>query len=130
MVKTILVYVTKKEVVTGTSYVTCTGKQPPLGEFHQLHRAGKTEKVMPEEDESALKLAKELAVEKGLRVQVINVTSLKGRVSARLKGVKTTPTIILGKNRLSGVPEKGELENLLRNKAHALPPNGHKNPQR
>ena len=79
-----------------------------------MKEISKTEKAISEEDKAALKLVKELAAEKNLRFRIIDVASLKGKLRARLKGVKATPTIIVGHNRLTGVPQKEEFEVLLR----------------
>jgi protein-disulfide isomerase len=78
-----------------------------------MKEISKTEKVISEEDKTALKLVKELAAEKSLKFRVIDVASLKGKLRARLKGVKATPTIIVGNDRLTGVPRKEEFEALL-----------------
>ena len=113
MVRTIEVYIMNKEVITRTGL-----EGRPLvaaGEVHycSVKEISKTEKVISEEDEAALKLVEELAAEKNLRFRVIDVAGLKGKLRARLKGVKATPTIIVGNNRLIGVPKKEEFETLL-----------------
>lgn len=113
MVRTIEVYIVNKEVITRTSL-----EGRPLaaaGEVHycSVKEISKTEQVISEEDKAALKLVEEFAAEKNLRFRVIDVASLKGKLRARLKGVKATPTIIVGNNRLIGVPKKEEFEPLL-----------------
>jgi hypothetical protein len=103
-----------KEVITRTSF---QGRPvAAAGEVHycSVKEISKTEKVISEEDKAALKLVEELAAEKNLRFRVINVASLRGKLRARLKGVKATPTIIVGNNRLTGVPKKEEFETLLK----------------
>lgn len=114
MVKTIEVYIKKKEVITSTSL-----EGRPLaaaGEVHycSVKEISKTEKLVSEEDGEALKLVKELAAEKDIEVQVIDVATLKGKLRSRLKGVRTTPTVIVGDNRLTGALKKEEFEALLR----------------
>jgi hypothetical protein len=113
MVRTIEVYVMNKEVITSPALqgrpltvanVSTTGSA--LNTFE-------TEKVLSEEDKTALKLVKEFAAEKNLRFRVIDVAGLKGKLRARLKGVKATPTIIVGNNRLIGVPKKEEFERVI-----------------
>ena len=75
-----------------------------------MKRLSKTERVMSEEDKAALELVKELAEEKNFKFQVIDVASLKGKLRAKLRRVKTTPTIIVDNNRLTGVPQREEFE--------------------
>ena len=103
-----------KEVITSTAL-----EGRPLtagGEVHycSVKEISKTEKVVSEEDKAVLKLIKELAAEKNFRFRVIDVASLNGKLRARLRGVKATPTIIVGNGRLTGVPQKEEVEALLR----------------
>jgi len=109
MAKTIQVYIMNKEVITSTSLEG----RPIQGHYCTVKEISKTEKVISEEDAAALKLVKELATEKNLKFRIIDVASPEGRLRARLKGVKATPTIIVGSNRLTGVPQKEEFEALL-----------------
>jgi glutaredoxin len=114
MAKRIDVYITNKKVITSRSL-----EGRPLaagGEVHycSVREISKIEKVISEEDEVALKLVEELAAEKNLKFQIIDVSSLKGKLKARLKGVGTTPTIIVGNKRLIGTPKKEILETLLK----------------
>jgi glutaredoxin len=113
MAKTIEVYIKNKEVITSTSL-----EGRPLaagGEVHycSVKEISKTEKVISEEDEAALKLVKELAAEKNLKFQIIDVSSSKGKLKAKLKGVRTTPTIIVGSKHLIGMPKRETFETLL-----------------
>jgi protein-disulfide isomerase len=118
MAKTIQVYVMDKEVTTKASLDgrTLAAALEARSRTHDclMKEISKTEKVISEEDKAALKLVKELAAEKNLRFQVIDVASLRGKLRARLKGVKATPTIIVDNNRLTGVPKKEEFEALLK----------------
>jgi glutaredoxin len=109
MRKTIEVYVMNKEIITSKSLEG----RPVQGHYCTVKEISKTEKIISEEDEAALKLVEELAVEKNLRFRVIDVASLRGKLSARLKGVKATPTIIVGGRQIVGVPKKEEFEALL-----------------
>ena len=114
MPKTIEVYIKNEEVVTSTSL-----EGRPLtagGEVHycSVKEFSKAEKVISEEDGTALKLVKELASENNLKLRIIDVSSSKGKLRARLKGVRTTPTIIVGSRRLIGTPERETFETLLK----------------
>ena len=114
MAKTIEVYIKNKEVITSTSL-----EGRPLaagGEVHycSVKEISKTEKVISEEDEAALKLVKEFAGENNLKFRIIDVSSSKGKLKAKLKGVITTPTIIVRNKRLIGTPKKETFETLLK----------------
>jgi protein-disulfide isomerase len=79
-----------------------------------MKEISRTEKVISEEDKAALKLVEEFAAEKKLKFRVVDVATLKGKLMARLRGVKATPTIIIGNNRLTGVPRKEEFAAILK----------------
>jgi glutaredoxin len=117
MAKTIQVYIMNREVTTraGLNGRTLEAAVEAHSRTHDclMKEISNTEKVISEEDKAALKLVKELYAEKSLRFRVIDVASLKGKLMARLKGVKTTPTIIVGNSRLVGVPQKEAFEALL-----------------
>jgi len=113
MAKAIEVYITNKEVVTRTSL-----EGRPLaaaGEVHycSVKEISKIEKVICEEDEVALKLVRDLATKKNLKFRVVDVSSSKGKLRAKLKRVRTTPTIIVGNKRLIGTPKREIFETLL-----------------
>lgn len=62
-----------------------------------------TEKIMTEADKLALETVNEFAEEKGLLVKVYDVLSYKGRLRAILRGIRRTPTVLIGKGRIEGV---------------------------
>jgi len=110
--RTVEVFIMNREVVTRPSV-----EGRPLAAGGTVHYCTvkelantETGKIFSEEDETALQLVKKLAKEKCLNVQIIDVTSFKGKMKALLRRVKTTPTIIFGKNRIVGVPRREELE--------------------
>jgi hypothetical protein len=117
MAKTIQVYIMNKEVIkqAGLDGRTLAAAAEAGSRTHDcsMKEICKTEKVISEEDREALKLVKELAAERSFNFRVIDVASLRGKLRARLKGVKATPTIIVGNNRLIGVPLKEEFEAFL-----------------
>jgi hypothetical protein len=103
-----------KKVVTSTAL-----EGRPLAAASEVHycsakEISETEEVISEEDEAVLKLVEELAVAKNLRLHVIDVARLSGKLRAKLRGVKATPTIIVGNGRLTGVLQKKEVEAPLR----------------
>ena len=73
-----------------------------------------TEKVLPEVDKLALNVTEEVAKETGVELRVYDITSFKGKIKARFKGVRRTPTIIIDKNKIEGQPEKEQLISLLK----------------
>lgn len=114
MVDKIEVYIKNKEVVTGEAV---------YGEVVAEHgcpviRGVKTEKVIPEADRTALGVVNRFADDKGLQVEVCSLGTFTGRLKARRKRVKTTPTIVIGKFRIEGelTPEllRDKLESTLR----------------
>jgi len=60
----------------------------------------KLERILAEPDRKALEIVTTIADEKRLNVRVYNVSTLKGKIRARLKGVQTTPTIIIDSHRV------------------------------
>ena len=73
----------------------------------------RTEKVMSESDQAAIKIAKEIAGEKGLSVDIYNIRNARGRIMAKLRHVKTTPTIIIGHSRIEGKLTPNQLKSKL-----------------
>lgn len=114
MVRTVEVYIVSKEVITRTNL---EGKLTDSGggvTHYCTREISKTEKIISDEDKAALQLVNALAAKRNFKVQVIDIASFKGEIKAKLKGVKATPTIIVGNNRLTGVPKIEEFETLLR----------------
>jgi len=105
MPKVMEVYVKKEEVLTQSAYI---GR--PVGDhWCTFKETYKSEKVMSEADKEALKVAEKVARDTGIRLKVYDISSFKGKMKASLKGVKKTPTIILGKERIESVPNERDL---------------------
>ncbi|MEM2975731.1 MAG: thioredoxin family protein [Candidatus Bathyarchaeia archaeon] len=73
----------------------------------------KTERVMLEADKIALEVVREVAREKNVRVEVIDVSTFRGKLRAKSVGIKETPTIMIGGNKIEGIPEKEQILKLL-----------------
>jgi hypothetical protein len=58
------------------------------------------EKALPEADKKALEFINDFAERKGLLVEVTDVSTFKGKLKASSKGVKKTPTIVVGQERI------------------------------
>lgn len=69
----------------------------------------KFEKLISKEDVLALKVTREVAEERGLKIKVYDLANIKGWIFAQIKKVKVTPTIIINNHRIEGVPSKDEL---------------------
>jgi hypothetical protein len=65
--------------------------------------------MLPESDREALDTVLKVAMERGWKVRVVNVSTLLGRLRAGFRGVDETPTIMIGKHKKVGVPEEQEL---------------------
>jgi ABC-type lipoprotein export system ATPase subunit len=61
------------------------------------------EKTLPETEKEVLDYATNLAEKKDLTVEVIDLSALKGRLKASTRGVRGTPTIIVGDERVENV---------------------------
>jgi hypothetical protein len=78
-------------------------------------KPAKTEEVMSESDKAALDCAQEFAESKGLPIEICDINTSKGKIKAWMKGVKTTPTILIGKSRVEGRFTLRQLKNKLEN---------------
>lgn len=113
MSKTIEVYVRNEEVPTKPVLVQTVPGHPCTSV-----ECYKSEKIIPETDQSALKVAEEVSKETGAKLKIYNISTLKGRMRARLKGIKDTPTIVIGENKIKGVPKRDQLVSLLKMTRH------------
>lgn len=107
------VYIRNEEVVTGQAIV---GR--PISDGVTMHYCTATEtlkttKVTPEADRVALEIVNKFAQENGLHVEVHDVSSFKGKLKAKLRGVKTTPTIVVGNQKIEAEQTLESLKNVL-----------------
>ena len=108
MVKSIIVFIKGEWNVkpySSKSKAWAWGGWPPEHRF---------EKYISREDVLALKVAREVAEEQGLKLKVRDLASLRGWISARINKVKTTPTIIVNNHRIEGVVRKDSLLRIIR----------------
>jgi hypothetical protein len=108
MDKIIEVYIKNEEALTQPTLV-----QTVPGHPCSTFECYKSEKIVPEADQAALKVAEEISEERGAKLKVYDVSTFKGKMWALLKGIKRTPTIVIGKDKIEGVPEKKQLISLL-----------------
>jgi len=112
MGKVIEVYVKNSEVPVGIEhgyYLISPG--------HECTRTPVTaavmEKVLPEADRNVLELLQVIAQQKQLKVRVYNISTLRGKLRAQLRGVKKTPTIIFRDHRIDDAITKEKLLSVL-----------------
>jgi len=111
--KVIEIYVTNEEVPVGLAR-----EYELISPGHECTRKPVTsvitEKVLPEVDKMALKVVEEVCKEAHAKFKVNNTSTFKGRIWARFKRIKITLAVIIGKNRIEGVPKKEQLTSLLK----------------
>lgn len=112
MADKIEVYIKNENVVISQGIM-----RPVIDHYCTDGTMSKTESIVPEREKLALTVAEEFANEKGLSFEVCDVHTFKGKLKAKLRGVRTTPTIIIGENKIEGelAPEllKSKLESCL-----------------
>jgi hypothetical protein len=102
------VYIRNEEVSIPDEYVRpvadhgCTD-----GQHFRVQRS------ISESDRQALNCVQEFADSKGLTVEVCDTNTFAGRMKAWVKGVKTTPTVMIGNSRIQGDLTPEELRNKL-----------------
>jgi len=105
MVDKVEVYIRNEEVVVGQTMIG----RPILDHWCTAKDTLKTEKVMPEADRHALEIVREIAKKKGVKVEVFDISSFKGKLKAKFAGVKETPTIVVGNKKIEGVSDKEQI---------------------
>jgi protein-disulfide isomerase len=61
----------------------------------------KKEVVLPESHRQVISIARKMAEEKGMKLQIYDVSSKEGRLRALLAGVNETPTMIVRNQRIT-----------------------------
>jgi len=111
--KVVEVFFVNEEVpASGPTYTEAVSGHPCTGAVTY-----KMDQIMPEIDQQVLKVVSEIADEKELTVKLYDVATWKGRLKALLKGVKETPTVVVGDKRIVGPVTRDELENLLKERS-------------
>jgi len=95
---------------SGTCEHTATGQV----EVFRPHGKLKFEqtKTLRESDKRALEIVGAIAKEKGWRVEVVDLSSYMGKMKASLKGVRSTPVMFIGGQKIEGVPTREQLLSL------------------
>lgn len=109
MKKVIEVFFVNEEVpASGPTYSEAVSGHPCTGAVTY-----RTDQIMPEVDQQMLRMVLEIAQEKELVVKLYDVATWRGRLKAFLKGVKETPTVVVGDKRIVGAVTRNELESFL-----------------
>jgi hypothetical protein len=58
------------------------------------------ERALPEAEKRVLELVNEFADEKGLQVEVIDTSTIKGKLKATMRGIDKTPAVTIGDERI------------------------------
>jgi len=118
MIDKIEVYIKTEKIITGQR-VTEPISDGVMKHYCLSKKLLETEKVTPEADKLTLEVVNAFANEKGLDVEVCDMSTPKGKLKAMLKGIKTTPAIIIGELRIEGEhvsePLKNKLEHYFAN---------------
>ena len=101
MIDRIEVYIRNEEVATNQAIII----GHPISDGLTTHYCTaketlKTERVMSEADRLALEVVQKFAGQNGLRVEVCDVSTFRGQLRARLRGIRKTPAVVVGGNRI------------------------------
>lgn len=105
MRKVIEVFIRSKEVLTQHAH---TGR-PIAGHACTMKEGYRSQKIMSETERAALKIAEAVAEEAGTGLRIYDVGSFVGKMKASVKGIKSTPMIIVGKRKIEGIPKREDL---------------------
>lgn len=102
VLETIEVYIRTEEVLTSKAIMGRPISDGVTTHYCTIRETAKKEKIMPEADRFALEVVKEFADSKGVRLEVCDVSTFRGKLRARSKGIKAIPTILVGGVRIEG----------------------------
>lgn len=93
-------------------------KAPPNGNFaifaeHPCQTKYNIIRSLPQNDKKALELLTTFTKGNRLKLKVYDISTLKGELKAKIKGVKTTPATIIGTHKIYGVPDVEMLQKML-----------------
>jgi hypothetical protein len=91
------VYIRNKEVLVQRTFVRGPSDHPCMDKESLIY-----ERVMPDVDRLTLEVVTDFAKEKGLQVEICDISTFKGKLKASVKGINKTPTVIIGKSRIEG----------------------------
>ena len=113
MTRVIEVFVKNKKVLTESPCLVrvesghpCAGAKPGV--------TYEKKSVLAEPDKLALDIVRDIAGERELEVKVYNVSTTMGRLKARFRRVKKTPTVLIGDKRIDEKIEKDTILNALK----------------
>jgi 5,10-methylene-tetrahydrofolate dehydrogenase/methenyl tetrahydrofolate cyclohydrolase len=101
VINKIEVYVRKEKTLVG-QYVSEPLSDGVMKHYCFSKKVLEYEKAMPEADKLALEVVNKFAEAKSLKVEVLDVSTLKGKLKASFKGIRKTPVVIVGRSRIEG----------------------------
>jgi len=84
-------------------------------------KPSRTVEKMSESDELAVNCAREFAESEDMSIDICDVNGFVGKIKARMSGVRTTPTIIIGGSKVEGKLTReleNKLESILKKQTH------------
>ena len=104
--KAIEIYVRKREVQTYSQVFAQVDPGHACADWHGTSGTAPTvaptkKRVLREDDKCALDIARAIAKERRLKLEVYDLSTLSGRLRSRLKSIHKTPTIMIGNERIS-----------------------------
>jgi len=111
------IYIKNEEVTIATgpvrpTYSTLLGRWD-IVPWNLLPQACYTVSILPEENREALEIAQKVAQKTGVNLKVRDVNYLEGKILAYLRGVRKTPTVIIGNKKIEKITEEVLLSYLL-----------------
>lgn len=71
------------------------------------------EKTLPEQEKRVVDLVNNFADKRGLIIEIVDVSTYKGKLRAAMKGIGKTPTVLAGQERIETQRGLQQLESLL-----------------
>jgi hypothetical protein len=102
MPEIIEVYIKTEQAIISQAVIGRPMSDGVTTHYCTVRETAKEEKAMSEADRLALEVMKDFADSKGARLEVCDVSTFRGKLRARLKGIKTTPAIVIGRARIEG----------------------------
>ncbi len=102
MLETIEVYIRTEEILTSEAIIGRPISDGVTVHYCTVRETAKKEKMIPEADRLALEVVKEFADSKGVRLEVCDVSTFRGKLRAWSNGIKAIPTIFVCGVRIEG----------------------------
>jgi hypothetical protein len=110
MASKIEIYVKKEKKLAGEHFTT------PISDGVMSHSCLphgamlEYEKALPDADKRALELVCEFADKKGVLVEVCDVSTVRGKLKAAARGIRKTPAVVWGQERIEAKSDPEQLK--------------------